>query len=244
MNPSVNQKPFKLVTERELLTVQPLPITRYENEQLAALTVYSIWWLRHWSLRPTVESITVLNHKLFPEKFGMDSFPEYPDANRTLRSLLQCGPKYRGWLSGSNKRGYVITPNGQTLVEELLRRIGYPKVGNVELGHASEAPRARATFRKKTARDVDFKAEVQKLRDSKLFDRWSNGPLQERDLIHLYSAFGVFDHTPVVAKAKKLSDLRHSAKRVADVEVEKMLDAVEDMFPTLFKQTDRTKSRR
>jgi len=244
MDSSVNQKPIKLLTERELLSVQAVPVARYENEQLAALTVYSIWWLRHWSLRPTVESITVLNHKLFPKKFGMDSFPEYPDANRTLRSLLQCGPKYRGWLSGSNKRGYVIAPSGQTLVEELLRRVGYPKVGDLELGHATEAPRARTTVRKEMARDVDFKAEVQKLRESKLFDRWLNGPLQERDLIHLYSAFGVFDHTPAAAKAKKLSDLRHSAKRVADIEIEKMLDAVEDIFPTVFKQIDRTKSRR
>jgi hypothetical protein len=244
MNPSFNPKPLKLVSERDLLNVQPISVNRYENEQLAALTVYSIWWLRQWSLRPTVESITVLNHRLFAKKFGLDSFPEYPDANRTLRSLLQCGPKYRGWLSGSNKRGYVITPKGQTLIEELLKRVGYPKVGDIELGHASEAPRARLTFRKETARDVDFKAEVQKLRDSRLFDRWRNGPLQERDLIHLYSAFGVFDHTPVAAKAKKLSDLRHSAKRVADVEIEKFLDAVEDMFPALFKEGNRTKSRR
>lgn len=239
-----NPKPFKLVTERELLNLQPISASRYENEQLAALTVYSIWWLRHWSLRPTVESITVLNHRLFPDKFGMESFPEYPDANRTLRSLLQCGPKYRGWLSGSNKRGYVITPRGRTLIEELLKRVGYPKVGDVELGHASEAPRERLTTRKKKARDVDFMAEVQKLRDSKLFDRWRNGSLQERDLIHLYSAFGVFDHTPVAAKAKKLNDLRHSAKQVGDVEIQKLLDAVEDMFPILFKEADRTKSRR
>lgn len=102
-----------LLSERELLTVQPIPASRYQNEQLAALTAYSIYWLRKWGVRPTVEAITVLNHRLFPESFGMDSFPEFPDANRTQRSLLQCGPKYRGWLSGSNKRGYEITPGGR-----------------------------------------------------------------------------------------------------------------------------------
>src|SRR5437867_10936944 len=82
-------KPVTLSTERDLLTVQPIPLSRYENEQLAALTVYSIYWLRQWALRPTVESVTVLNQRLFPERFGMDLFPESPDANRTLRSLLR-----------------------------------------------------------------------------------------------------------------------------------------------------------
>ena len=200
MEHSKKPKPLSLSTERELLTVQPIPVSRYENEQLAALTVYSINWLRQWELRPTIESITVLNHRLFPKRFGMDFFPEFPDANRTLRSLLQCGPKYRGWLSGSNKRGYVITPSGQALVEELLRRVGYPRVGDIVLGQASEAPRQRSMNRKEMARDVDFKAEVAKLRESNLFQRWVTSALHERDLIHVYSALGVFDHTPAVAK--------------------------------------------
>jgi len=241
---SKKPQPFTLSTERELLTVQPIPVSRYENEQLAALTVYSINWLRQWALRPTVESITVLNHRLFPKRYGMDSFPEFPDANRTLRSLLQCGPKYRGWLSGSNKRGYVITPTGQALVEELLRRVGYPQVGDILLGHASEVPRQRSMNRKEMARDVDFGAEVAKLRESKLFERWITGALHERDLIHVYSALGVFDHTPVVAKRKKLNDLKDSAKRVGDSEIEHLLDNVEITFPGLFRDTERMKKRR
>lgn len=236
MDNSSKPTPLTLLNERDLLTVNSIPIARYANEQLAALTVYSIYWLRRWNLRPTVESITVLNHRLFPERFGMDLFPEFPDANRTLRSLLQCGPKYRGWLSGSNKCGYVITPSGQMLVEELLRRVGYPQVGNLLLGRASEAPRQRSPNRKEKARDVDFKAEVAKLRESTLFERWGSSALQERDLIHVYSALGVFDHTPVVAKRKKLNDLKDSAKRVGDREIQQLLDNVELTFPGLFKE--------
>lgn len=244
MEQSSNPRPLKLSNERQLLTVQPIPVSRYQNEQLAALTVYSIHWLRKWGLRPNVESITVLNHRLFPERFGMDFFPEFPDANRTLRSLLQCGPKYRGWLSGSNKRGYAITPSGQVLVEELLPRVGYPKVGNVLLGHASEAPRQRSVIRKERARDVDFKSEVAHLRKSKLFERWSNGPLQERDLIHVYSALGVFDHTPIASKRKRLNDLKDSARKAGDGQIEQLLENVELTFPGLFRETERVKRRR
>ena len=237
-------KPFTLSTERELLVVQAIPASRYENEQLAALTVYSVFWLRQWGLRPGVEAITVLNHRLFPTRFGMHLFPDFPDANRTMRSLLQCGPKYRGWLSGSNRRGYAITPTGQALTEELVRRVGFPQIGNVSLGHATEAPRRRLTKRAERSSDLDFKAEVAKLRTCRLFERWSNGPLQERDLIHVYSALGVFDHTPAPAKRKRLNDLKDSAKRAADSEIEHLLESIEVTFPGLFRDTEQVKKRR
>lgn len=221
--------------ERDLLQVEPVDFDRYENEQLAALAVYSIYWLRQWGLRPTVEAIAVLNHRLFPRRFSMDLFSEYPDANRTARSLLQCGPKYRGWLSGSNRRGYAITPKGQLLVQELLRRVGYPRVGDIVLGRPTEEPRRRDATTRQKARDVDYTAEISRLRATKLFERWRNGSLQDRDLIHVYSALGIFDHTPVAAKALKLRDLQDSARKANDQEAAAMLRAVAAAFPRLFR---------
>jgi hypothetical protein len=223
-------------TERDLLRVGRLPLERFQNEQLAALTVYAIYWLREWGIRPTVEAIAVASHRLFPERFAMDLFPEFPDANRTTRSLLQCGPKYRGWLSGSNRRGYAITPSGKALIDELLRRIGYPQVGGVVLGSATEAPRQRGFSRTERARDLDFKAEIDRLRSSTLFERWENGPLQQRDAIHVYSALEVFDHTSPAAKRRRLEDLKDSARRAGDQQAAELLAQVEDSFPSLFRQ--------
>lgn len=228
---------ISMKSERDLLRVGRLPLERFQNEQLAALTVYAIHWLREWGVRPTVEAIAVASHRLFPERFAMDLFPEFPDANRTTRSLLQSGPKYRGWLSGSSRRGYAITPSGKALVEELLRRIGYPKVGGLVLGSATEAPRQRGASRVERARDVDFKAEINRLRSSMLFERWKSGPLQQRDVIHVYSALEVFDHTPPTAKRRRLEDLRDSARRVDDHEAAALLAQVEDSFPNLFRET-------
>lgn len=243
MEQSSRSRSLILSSERKLLTVQPIPAERYENEQLAALTVYSVYWLRQWGLRPGVEAITVLNHKLFPRRFGMHSFPEFPDANRTMRSLLQCGPKYRGWLSGSNRRGYAVTPTGQVLTEELLRRVGFPQIGNVSLGHATEAPRQRLAKRAERSSDLDFKADVVRLRASRLFEKWTSSPLQDRDLIHVYSALGVFDHTPQAAKRQKLNDLKDAAKKAGDKEVEKLLDNIEMVFPGLFREQQRRRNR-
>src|ERR1700687_5852356 len=61
-------------TERDILRVGRLPLERFQNEQLAALTIYAIYWLREWGIRPTVEAIAVASHRLFPERFAMDLF--------------------------------------------------------------------------------------------------------------------------------------------------------------------------
>lgn len=226
---------ISMKTERDLLRVGKLPPDRYQNEQLAALTAFTIYWLREWHLRPTVEAISVANHRMFPERFGMDVFPEFPDANRTLRSLLQGGPKYRGWISGSNRRGYVVTPNGHQFVKELLRRIGYPRVGDIVLGRPTEAPRARGAKRTERARDLDFRSEVSRIRATRLFERWKTRPLEQRDVIHVYSALEVFDHTPPAAKRLRLGDLKDSARRAEDGEVTELLIQLEKSFPSLFR---------
>jgi len=243
MSISSNGGRLSITDERDLLQVGPLPAARYENEALAALAVYSVHWLRAWQLRPTLEAITVLNHRLFPERFSMVSFPEYPDAIRTLRSLLQGGPKYRGWLSGSNRAGYSITPSGKALVDELLRRIGYPPVGGASLGVPTEPPKAQNHPRKQRPRDVDHAAEVSKLRESRLFHLWSEGPLQEKDLIHMYSALGVFDHTPAAKKRLKLNDVKGSAKKTGDSDIEQFLADVEMAFPASFRDQPDNRNR-
>jgi hypothetical protein len=131
----------------------------------------------------------------------------------------------------------VITPRGQILVEDLLRRIGYPQVGDLLLGQASEAPRQKGVTRQSRSRDIDFRGEVDKLRTSRLFERWRSDVLQERDLIHVYSALRIFDHTPIDAKRLRLNELKDSASKVGDDEIQRLLKDVEEAFPRLFRKS-------
>ena len=71
---------------------------RDKSISLTLLTAYSLYWLEEWMLPTTIEAISILNFKLFPSKFAMVGFPNYPDALRTNRSLLQLGPKYGNLL--------------------------------------------------------------------------------------------------------------------------------------------------
>ena len=113
----------------------------------------------------------------------------------------------------------------------------------MSLGHATEAPRQRLAKRAERSSDLDFKEDVVRLRASRLFEKWTSSPLQDRDLIHVYSALGVFDHTPQAAKRQKLNDLKDAAKKAGDNDVKKLLDNIEMVFPGLFREQQRGRNR-
>ena len=62
---------MKIKHERDLDQIAPMDPNAYDSMSLAALVVYSLYWLHEWELRRTIEAITVLSWRLFPTKFSM-----------------------------------------------------------------------------------------------------------------------------------------------------------------------------
>ena len=112
--------------EKDLVQIAAKDPALYQNTSLAALTVYSLFWLHQWQLRRTIEAISVLNWRLFPDKFGMVGWAEYPDAFRTNRSLLQGQPKYRNWLTGAASTGFSLNELGLEVARDLTAMLGPP----------------------------------------------------------------------------------------------------------------------
>jgi len=119
-------EPIIITHEKDLAEIAPKDSQLYQETSLAALTTYSLFWLHHWQLRRTIEAVSVLNWRLFPDKFGMVGWPEYPDAFRTNRSLLQGQPKYRNWLTGSASKGFSLNERGLEVAQELVAVLGPP----------------------------------------------------------------------------------------------------------------------
>ena len=95
----------------------------YREPSLAALTVYSLFWLHQWQLRRTIEAVSILNWGLFPDKFAMVGWPDTLDAFRTNRSLLQGQPKYRNWLTGAASTGFSLNERGLDIARDLIRKL-------------------------------------------------------------------------------------------------------------------------
>ena len=106
--------------EQDLAKVAPKDSALYEDIPLTSLTAYSLFWLHRWQLRRSIEAVAVLNWRLFPKKFAMVGFAEYPDAFRTNRSLLQGQPKYRNLLSGAASKGFSLNERGMDIARDLV----------------------------------------------------------------------------------------------------------------------------
>src|ERR1043166_5223443 len=174
----------KVNDEQDLTSVAAKSSDLYRDVPLVFLTAYSLYWLHEWKIRRTIEAIAVLNWRLFPEKFAMVGFDQFPDAFRTNRSLLQMQPKYRNLLSGAAVKGFSLNERGMEKARELITTLGVPETAS---GHALGIVKKRDVLPKAggLARSIEPEREVARLRSSKLFEKWKQGIMTERDLIHV-----------------------------------------------------------
>jgi hypothetical protein len=84
------------------------------------------------------------------------------------------------------------------------------------------------------ARSIEPERELQRVRKSRLFEKWQSGVLSERDLIHVHSLLNVFDHTPSKVRDKKMKDLERSTEDIKDDVIGRFLADVRKSYPTVF----------
>jgi len=99
-------------------------------------------------------------YTLFPGTFGFQRYPRWPDALRVDRARRRCHGEL-GWLEGSTKEGFRLTPSGKAVAREVEARL--------DTGRAPRGPRVS-----RKARDR-YEAVLQYIRNSPEFLRFSRG---------------------------------------------------------------------
>jgi hypothetical protein len=70
----------------------------------------------------TFDNVVVVLYKLFPEKFSLVSFPEYPDFIRVDNTLrLDC--KHSRYVMGSRTKGWALTELGKLAAEDATKTL-------------------------------------------------------------------------------------------------------------------------
>lgn len=89
----------------------------YEKLPLSDLVLYSIFSLQNQQIETNFENIVVESFELFPEKFSMQIYTEYPNPNRVRRELqrmdgrgFQVGDEQ--YVDGNLKTTYKFTDKG------------------------------------------------------------------------------------------------------------------------------------
>jgi hypothetical protein len=224
---------MKISHERDLASIAPKDTGTYDDISLAALVAYSLYWLHEWELRRSIEAITVLSWRLFPTKFAMVGWPQYPDSIRTTRSLLQCRPKYRNWLTGAASKGFSLNERGMQVARDLVEKLGPPTTTE---GEVVSIPLDNRTAPSKGSRprSIEPEREVRAARKSRLCEKWKEGVMSERDLIHVHSLLNIFEHTPSRLREKRMKDLERSAMDINDQEMIEFLADVRRNYPSVF----------
>jgi len=214
-------------TSDDLLKLTPYPKELYESFALANLTACSVFLLQEWGLLTSLENICILNHHLFPTKFSMVGWQQFPDANRTNRSILQMRPKYRNLATSVTEKGVFLNERGIKEAKAILSKLGSPKFGGVDLIKIDPAFKAERGERPRTIHAEDL---ILKLKKSKLFKMYSDSKWSEIEAIDLIGLLGVYDHTPSKEKKRRLRDFKNAAEELKDAEALEFIKALEDSF--------------
>jgi hypothetical protein len=123
-------------------------ITEFEANYLSLdkdrLVLFTVNFLESRKIEPTFDKIVVTAFKLFPKKFSLIGFPEYPDG----RTIYYCAYNHctltKRWLSGNVQSAFKVTERGRYFLDETKKMLE-GKIKSTRL-HESIPRRKEATF--------------------------------------------------------------------------------------------------
>lgn len=100
--------------------------SKYESIDLDRLVMYAVVQLEKLGVELSLENIIVASFKIFPKKFSLVGYPEFPDATRVEKSLWRCKGNQRRWLGGKTPQGYFISDRGRIISVQAEHQLANP----------------------------------------------------------------------------------------------------------------------
>jgi len=86
--------------------------------------MYSVYYLHKKGSEITSEDIISACFVLFPKRFSMRKYPQYPDSGIVSRRWSDC--KSKGYLRGSAAKGFKLAAKGKKRAEKVEKLLGKP----------------------------------------------------------------------------------------------------------------------
>ena len=204
------------------ITAYPEPV--YASLDLNRLASFTVHWLQQQRIPTSFENIVVAAFRMFPAKFALEGYLEYPDAARINRALLQLRPKYRNWARGNVQKGFVLTESGLAEVRH---------VQDILSSGSAEPVRKRKRLRPRT---MDLTRDLSSIVDSCLFSKWKDQKLSEGNVLELLDMLQAFAYTPRKALKERIEGLENAAIQVGRDDIVTFLKDVRKNFARQFRQ--------
>lgn len=93
----------------------------YTSIAIDKLTIFAIFHLTIQGEECAFERIVKECFDLFPKRFSLRRYGEWPDSNRVYLSMMRC--RDSGWIVGNEKSGFKITEFGKKVAEEVYNQL-------------------------------------------------------------------------------------------------------------------------
>ncbi len=205
---------------------QPFASSNYIGMDNNRLAIYAIALLEENGIPRTQEAVTVALFLMFPEKFSLVGFPQYPDTERVNRTLLQLGDKYRNWATGNKHVGYTLNDAGRHVLDQTQSLLRKPEL---------QAPKKR-TPRERTR---DPNAEVAEIEQSNLFRAFGSKQTEKLNEYDFWELMQAFPYTPKQALKNRFKEMQEAARLAAREDVIEFLKWIREQYTTFFEETKR-----
>lgn len=216
--------------KRDLLKIRPFDIHAYEQYALTSLTAYCVFWLQEWNITTNEENLGVACHRMFPSKFCLVGWPEFPDLKRIGRSVLQMRPKYRNLATSVSSKGVFLNQRGLEEAAALVTKLGPPLFEGHVRASVPASLNERAERGRAKPRSVIPENVVARLRNSQLYRLYEESRFHEAEAIDLIGLLEVYDHTPSAEKKRKLKEFEEAARDLKEEALLEFIARIKERF--------------
>lgn len=209
--------------KKRLILFKSVNDKNYENLDLDRLVIYTFHFLEENKIPLYFDYISVALFKLFPQKFSMANFKQYPDTNRISKSLRRItDQKRKGWATGNIENGFYITELGRETAMRVKNLIFSSPWFKKEKLLVSRRSRGRSP-----------EDDVNEIKRSGVFQKWQqkNYKITNYEIISFLRAM---PHTPKNLLKQYLDGFNQSVVTIKDKEVRSFLKWLEKKFYNLF----------
>jgi hypothetical protein len=184
----------------------------YETLDKDRLVLFSVNFLELKKIEPTFDKIVATAFKLFPNKFSLIGFPEYPDGRTIYYCVYNHCTLDKKWLLGNVQSAFKVTERGKYFFDETQKMLE-GKIATARV-HQSIPKRKESTF-------------ISILKKTTAYRKFLQNENGEFDKSEIMEALRASPNLKGSAEAN-LSKYLEYAKRISDSEAIKFLESLRD----------------
>lgn len=206
---------------------KPYAHEQYENIDLCSLASYTIQFLKDNNVFLNFENVAVSLFLMFPKKFCMVNYEEYPDTNRINRTVnLQLRPKYQNLAFGDPQKGYSLTTKGKATAEQVRK---------ILTGVSKQTTRITRVSDETQNRTRSLEDEVYKKITSKpLYQKYKKDNNSVFEKIEIYEFLSASPYTSKNALREYFKNLKVVAEKANDKEAMQFLSWLDARTKNIF----------